>query len=267
MLTVGLFVYGKCCTSMATRAQRTLGRLTSGNEGSFSMSAAESQQQEEEPRDSGLRRLPVTQAEARVLDLLIGTAIKRPGAFGASDQALREALLETVNTLRRKLNGIVKPEPEPKKPATRRTKSSPEPTVKKRVLAKRRVEPAAEAPAPAPVAPVEVPPQPVEEAAPAAPAATVPAPRTESAPAAATEKPRTPGQLHFLVIYSRKKRKPVYEKEFSSYKEAFDARRPESKRWPEALDVEAQVFSGPSRKVLQIAQSKYFGARRPVGRP
>jgi hypothetical protein len=74
------------------------------------------------------------------------------------------------------------------------------------------------------------------------------------------------GTKHFLIAYSRTKKKPVDEREFDSYQEAFGARSTVAAQWTDTDDVEMHVISGPNRKVLVTAQPQYFRARPPKAR-
>jgi len=67
---------------------------------------------------------------------------------------------------------------------------------------------------------------------------------------------------HFLVVYSRTKRRPLAEQEFDSFDEAFGAQKTAAAQWAEG-DVETHVISGPNRAVLVNAQPQYFRKHPP----
>jgi hypothetical protein len=193
--------------------------------------------------------LELTGHETRMLHHVLGVVMEKPGTFGVRGNGSAEVkaiLISTAANLRSKLG--TPPPPAKPKPA-----KSVKPT----------------RPAPAPTA---------EPSTPAVTAAPVPAvafsavapdpraPETETpaaVPAAETSNGTTKGMKHFLIVYSRTKRRPIAEQEFDSFAEAFGAQRTATTQWSEEDDVETHVISGPNRAVLVSAQPQYFGKRPP----
>jgi hypothetical protein len=192
------------------------------------------------------RTLSLTPHEVRTLHVVLGIVMERPGTFGVRGNGsteTRRILIETAGVLRDKLGTP------PRAPLAKAAATKP---------AVVKVKPKTSArPAPvvvtfsAPAAPVL--PAPAEPA-PAAPAAT---------PAAPVNETKRTGTRHFLVVYSRTKRKPVAEREFDSSEAAFGARATEAAQWSGSDDVETHVISGPNRAVLVSAQPRFFRARPP----
>jgi hypothetical protein len=193
--------------------------------------------------------LELTGHETRMLHHVLGIVMERPATFGVRGNGSAEVkaiLISTAANLRNKL-GTPPPAAKPKPAKSRRNPTRPAPTA------------AAEPSTPAATAP------PVPAVAFSAVAPEPRAPETETpaaAPAAETSNGTTKGMKHFLVVYSRTKRRPLHEQEFASFADAFRAQKTATAKWS-GDDIETHVITGPSRAVLVSAQPQYFRKRPP----
>jgi hypothetical protein len=199
--------------------------------------------------------LELTGHETRMLHHVLGIVMERPATFGVRGNGSAEVkaiLISTAANLRSKLG--TPPPPAKPKPA-----KSAKPT---RPASATTAGPARSTPA------VTAPPVPAVAFSAGAPDPRAPdprAPETETpaaVPAAETSTGTTKGMKHFLVVYSRTKRRPLHEQEFASFADAFRAQKTATAKWS-GDDIETHVITGPSRAVLVSAQPQYFRKRPP----